>query len=105
MSRSPRLQISAWLLCLGATALSTAHARDIERLSAAGSGGADCPAEVAAAKAEAADESEDKKALIRSAKPAATPVRGKPSVRGADVASTSRLQAPRWHSFLPGMFR
>ena len=101
MSRS---LIAVLLTCACATAMSAAHARDVERLSAGDSAGG-CPAEVAAAKAEAEDESEDKKALIRSAKPAAAPVRTKPTVRGSDAASGSRLQAPRWHSFLPGMFR
>ena len=99
MSRS----ITALLLaCACATAMSAATARDIAHLSAGDSG---CPAEVAAAKAEAADEREAKKALARSAEPSTTPVRGKPTVRGTDAASGSRLQAPRWHSFLPGMFR
>jgi hypothetical protein len=33
-------------------------------------------------------------------------VRGKTTVRGSDASGpASRLQAPRWHSFLPGMFR
>lgn len=99
MSRS----IPAVLLaCACATAMSAATAREVGRLSAADSG---CPADVAAAKAEAADAREDKQALARSVEPATAPVRGKPTVRGTDAASGSRLQAPRWHSFLPGMFR
>ena len=90
------------LACACATAMSAASARDIARLSAGSTG---CPADVAAARAEAGDERPDE-TLSRTAKPAATPVQGKPSVRGADAAGTAnRLQAPRWHSFLPGMFR
>lgn len=34
---------------------------------------------------------------------AAKPAKTRPSVHGD--APASRLQSPRWHSFLPGMFR
>ena len=90
------------LACACATAMSAASAREVARLSA---GDAGCPADVAAAKAEAGDDRPDV-TLVRATKSATTPVQGKPSVRGSDAAATgSRLQAPRWHSFLPGMFR
>lgn len=91
------------LACACATAMSAVAAGEVERLSPADAG---CPADVAAAKAEAADEARAETTPGRSPKPTTAPVRGKPSVRGADTAPTgSRLQAPRWHSFLPGMFR
>lgn len=82
--------------------MSAALARDIERLSAGDAGG--CPADLAAAKAQA--DTKDNDAAAHAAKPAPPPVRAKPTVRGSDTTSTGvRLHAPRWHSFLPGMFR
>ena len=81
--------------------MSAAGAREVERLSAADSGG--CPSEVAAAKAEAGEKVE--KATLPASRPSTSPVRSKPTVRGTDAAPGNRLQAPRWHSFLPGMFR
>lgn len=94
---------STVLLALACTtAMSAATARGIERLSAGATG---CPAEVAAAKAEAGAEKPEA-AQAGTAKPESTPVLGKSTVRGNDPAGTgNRLQAPRWHSFLPGMFR
>ena len=90
------------LACACATAMSAASARDVARLSA---GDAGCPADVAAARAEAGDDPPDV-AHVRATKPATAPVQGKPTVRGNDATATgNRLQAPRWHSFLPGMFR
>lgn len=90
------------LACALPTTMSAAMARDIERLSAGDS--TDCPADLAAAKAEADEKDND--AAARAAKPAPSPVRAKPTVRGSDTTSTGiRLHAPRWHSFLPGMFR
>ena len=88
-----------------AVALPDAGAREIQRLSASDSGG--CTAELAAAKADAEDKKDDA-ATRGNARPATTttPVRSQPAVRGGDgAASGARLQAPRWHSFLPGMFR
>lgn len=97
-----RSQYALLLACALSTTMSAAMARDIERLSAGDAGG--CPADLAAAKAEADEKDND--AAARAAKPAPSPVRAKPSVRGGDVtSSSSRLHAPRWHSFLPGMFR
>ena len=90
------------MACALSTAMSTAFARDIERLSAADAG--DCPADLAAAKADAADKRSD--TAKHAAKPSQAPVHGKPTVRGTDATPAGgRLQAPRWHSFLPGMFR
>lgn len=96
-----RSKFALLLACALSTATSTAMARDIERLSAADS--ADCPADLAAAKAEA--DSRDDGTAARAAQPP-SPVHAKPTVRGGDATSTGiRLHAPRWHSFLPGMFR
>lgn len=97
-----RTKSTALLALACTTAMSAATARGIEHLSAGATG---CPAEVAAAKAEAEDATPEA-AHAGTAKPEAAPVRGKTTVRGTDPAATgSRLQAPRWHSFLPGMFR
>jgi len=81
--------------------MSAAVAGEVERLSAADSGG--CPSEVAAAKAQADEKGET--AALPAARSSSSPVRSKPTVRGADAVPGNRLQAPRWHSFLPGMFR
>ena len=90
------------LACALSTAMSAVAAREVVRLSAGDAGG--CPAELVAAKAEAGEKDND--AAARAAKPAPSPVRAKPTVRGSDTSSSgSRLHAPRWHSFLPGMFR
>lgn len=40
----------------------------------------------------------------RKAPPPARETRAKPSLHG-DTIGNGRLQSPRWHSFLPGMFR
>ena len=94
----------AFLLgCMCAAAMSAAVARDVQHLSAADS--ANCPADLAAAKADAVDK-QDEATVPGTSKPATAPVRSQPSVRGSDATATgNRLQAPRWHSFLPGMFR
>ncbi len=99
MSRS---KLALLLACALSMTMSTAMAREVERLSAGDAGG--CPADLAAAKAAAEDKpSEDATRLV---KPSPAPVRAKPTVRGGDTASPgNRLNAPRWHSFLPGMFR
>lgn len=40
------------------------------------------------------------------AKPAATSKESRPAARGGDSdMSMPRVRAPKWHSFLPGMFR
>lgn len=90
------------LACALSTMVSAVAAREVERLSAGDSGA--CPADLVAAKAEAQEKDND--AVARAAKAPQSPVRAKPTVRGGDTSPTgSRLQAPRWHSFLPGMFR
>lgn len=91
------------LACACATAMSAAGAREIGRLSPGDRG---CPADVAAAKAEAEGEERPDAVPSRTAGGDDAPVRARPTVRGTDApASGHRLQAPRWHSFLPGMFR
>jgi len=99
-----RSLLACLLACTSATAMSAAVARDIPHLSPADAGG-DCAAEVAAAKAEAGEPQADDVAAV-TAKPQTAPIRRQPSVRGGDSARPgTKLQAPRWHSFLPGMFR
>lgn len=82
------------LICL----CTTASAREM-RLQGAGSDDGSCP-EIAAAVAEA--EGAAPAAKPRAAAPAARNKSAKPSGARGD---TQRVQAPRWHSFLPGMFR
>jgi hypothetical protein len=77
----------------------TASAREM-RLQGAGSDDGSCP-EIAAAVAEA--EGKTSEAKPRAATPAAS--RGKSAKPGVGRGETQRVQAPRWHSFLPGMFR
>lgn len=97
-----RSKFALLLACALSTTMSAAMARDVERLSAGDSG--DCPADLAAARAEAGEKDND--AAARAAQPVPSPVRAKPTVRGSDTPSTGgRLHAPRWHSYLPGMFR
>ncbi|HEU4813644.1 MAG TPA: hypothetical protein VFS99_05395 [Xanthomonadaceae bacterium] len=99
MSRS---KLALLLACALSMTMSTAMARDVERLSAGDAG--ECPADLAAAKADAEEKATEN--ATRSAKPSPAPVRSKPTVRGGDATSPgNRLNAPRWHSFLPGMFR
>ena len=97
-----RSKFALLMVCALSATMPTAFARNVERLSAADAG--DCPADLAAAKADAEDKHGD--TAKHSAKPSPAPVQGKPTVRGSDATPAgSRLQAPRWHSFLPGMFR
>jgi hypothetical protein len=80
------------LICL----CTTASAREMR---GAGSDDGSCP-EIAAAVAEA--EASAPATKPRAAAPAA---RGKSAKSSAVRGDTQRVQAPRWHSFLPGMFR
>lgn len=68
-------------------------ARDIKLSSA---NGGSCPDSVA-------EDRESARASVRKAPPARE-TRAKPAVHG-DAIGNGRLQSPRWHSFLPGMFR
>ena len=63
-----------------------------------------CP-EIAAAVAAA--DTRSTKARAATPAPAASRKASKPAARGGggDSEGSPRLQAPRWHSFLPGMFR
>lgn len=49
------------------------------------------------------DKEQAARASVRKAPPARE-TKAKPSVHG-DSVGNGRLQSPRWHSFLPGMFR
>lgn len=76
------------LIGLASTAVS---ARDVKMSSA---NGGSCP-----------DSAIDKDAPVGVRKaPPARETKAKPSVHG-DWVGSGRLQSPRWHSFLPGMFR
>jgi hypothetical protein len=91
-----RIAACLLLVCVSATA----GARDIRMQGANGDGGR-CP-EVAAAAAEATASTD--KAHPAAAAPASRSKVAKPaSARGG--SDTPRISAPRWHSFLPGMFR
>ncbi len=95
MSRTVLSRVALCLLLIGASAVVTA--REVRMHGANGDGGS-CP-EIAAAVAEATPASKSRPqstATLRRGKP------GKPTtVRG----DNDRTQTPRWHSFLPGMFR
>ena len=89
--------MSRILFCLVLICLCTAaSAREMR---SAGSDDGSCP-EIAAAVAEA--EASAPATKPRTATPAA---RSKSAKSGSARADTQRVQAPRWHSFLPGMFR
>jgi hypothetical protein len=92
-----RIVLCVLLLCASACV----GAREVRMHGANGDGGT-CPeiaAAMAAAEARTAKPHATSAPASRSSKPA------KPATaRGGDDGST-RLQAPRWHSFLPGMFR
>ena len=78
------------LICFASAAVT---ARDF-KMSSANSGS--CP-----------DSVEEKPSTAASARKAPGPARetrAKPSVHG-DAIGNGRLQSPRWHSYLPGMFR
>lgn len=85
------LRICLCLMVLVAS--STVAAREI-KLSSANSGS--CPESTAIAR-------ETSRATPRAPAPARE-MKAKAAVHG-DAGSTSRMQSPRWHSFLPGMFR
>lgn len=81
------------VLCLLiALASSIVAARDIKLSSA---NGGSCPDSIAEAK-------ESARTGVRKATPARE-TQAKPAV--GDAVGNERLQSPRWHSFLPGMFR
>ena len=80
------------LICL----CTTASAREMRQVG--GSDDGSCP-EIAAAVAEA--EANAPAAKSR----ASAPARAKSSKASGVRGEAQRVQAPRWHSFLPGMFR
>jgi hypothetical protein len=89
-----RIALSLLLVC---TCMSL-EAREPRLGGANGDGGGSCPDLAATAAAE-----------VQADKPRAgtTPVRTKPVKPATSRGSTDggRVSAPRWHSFLPGMFR
>lgn len=90
---SIRLAVSLLLIC----ACLPVAARDF-KMSGANGGGGSCPETTAAG---ITDEAPALRAARRA--PAATDRDGPGLTRGADAESVVR--PPRWHSFLPGMFR
>jgi len=86
-----RLSLCFLLLCASTTVL----ARDIRMQSANGEEGT-CPA------AEEAEVQNNARVVTPRAAAPATRVKKPASVRGGD---NTRTHGPRWHSFLPGMFR
>lgn len=84
------------LLLLGAS--SVAMARDVRLQGANGDGGGDCPANGAGAEVEP----DVTRPVSKAAASPARKAKSVPSVRGNDPGA---VRAPRWHSFLPGMFR
>ncbi|MFP5373906.1 MAG: hypothetical protein ACLGHW_03275 [Gammaproteobacteria bacterium] len=88
------------LLLAGACA--AVPAREIQLHGANGDGGS-CP-EINAARAKAEDKAELHSSGERP-QPVAPAARGTPSAQGESGGGGNRMQAPRWHSFLPGMFR
>lgn len=87
-----RILFCLLLICL----CTTASAREMRQ--GAGSDDGSCP-EIAAAVAEA-------EANAPVTKPrAAAPTRTKSGKVSGARGDAQRVQAPRWHSFLPGMFR
>lgn len=92
-----RSAIALLLMC----ACTVAAARGVPAHGANGDGGS-CP-EMAAAKAQAEQKATLHESPERGAlSPAAG---GRPAAARESGNANTRLQAPRWHSFLPGMFR
>ena len=87
-----RIALCLILICL----CTAASAREMRQ--GAGSDDGSCP-EIAAAVAEA-----EANAPISKPRGAAPAARTKSS-KSSGARDTQRVQAPRWHSFLPGMFR
>jgi len=92
-----RLSLALLLLC----ACASASAREVRLQSPNGETGT-CPEVEAQAPADPAPKTAAAHAPARkpAAKPAAAPSQG-----GGGGDATVRSQGPRWHSFLPGMFR
>jgi hypothetical protein len=84
----------AFLMLLLCCASSISMARDVQLHGANGDGGSDvCPEQATPA-------STSKRAPVTRTGKAKAPA----SLRGGD-SSDAGVRAPRWHSFLPGMFR
>ena len=98
------------LLCvlLLATTSSTVAAREVRLAGPNGGGGnvQQCQ-EIANAVEEATAKAPAKpRTTVTTTTPSRKPVKTTPAVRSAgDDDSAPRLSTPRWHSFLPGMFR
>ena len=94
--------MSRFVLCLLLACLSAAaSAREARMLDANGDGGGTCP-EMTAAMEEAQSRAKTRPAQ---AAPAQRTKAVKPVASGGGDGDAGRVQRPRWHSFLPGMFR
>ncbi len=89
------------LLALGAASVASATTREVAMHGPNGDGGGECsaPESTAPATARAAT---DPKATKPAKRAPATRIKPIVPVRGGD---DDAAHAPRWHSFLPGMFR
>lgn len=93
---SLRLALCLLLLCASFPLM----ARDVRMMSANGdSGGGTCQDDEVASD----DQPSIRPAPAKPATHAVKPVKAKPNVRSAD--NLGDMRRPRWHSFLPGMFR
>ena len=95
--RPSQILLSVALLCASAQAFAT----ESRQMGPDGSGS--CP-ESAATNNDAADEA-DNDAAAAPARRSTQKAKPTPAVRGGGGNSSQRSTAPRWHSFLPGMFR
>ena len=94
--------MNRFVLCLLLVSLSAAaSAREFRMAGANGDGGGTCP-DMTAAIEEA--QSRAPKPRATQAAPAPRTKSVKPAVSGGGDGE-GRVQRPRWHSFLPGMFR
>jgi len=84
------------LCLLIVVASSTSAAREIKLSSA---NGGSCPESTAMEREAARPEARAAAAPARTAKPV------KPAMHSDAASNSGRMQSPRWHSFLPGMFR
>jgi hypothetical protein len=94
-----RSAIALLLMC----ACTMAAARGVPSHGANGGGGS-CP-EMAAAKAQAEEKAPPHAASSERGGAPTPAAGGKPASARESGNGNARMQAPRWHSFLPGMFR
>jgi len=101
-SRKISVLLASGLLC--AATVASAAARE-PRMHGPGGDGGDCATTETGNVPDIATQA--KPDPVAAAKPAAAPRQVKPvvNVRGGGSDDPASVHAPRWHSFLPGMFR